>query len=205
MNRTFSTSDDSDFSFTISQSGDTFMNCSSIGQSFSDDNQSPLNDINLPNASPIKSGQQEPNGSSQSIGFESTVNESAFIMSREDSTSFNSSPVRETRAKFESNDNRSDQCGSMESGLGSSKRSIGKESLMEPNDAADFVISKFVQIHGKTNFSANTKFQQGNKNNSKSHNDVKLVGVCKRKTTARSSHDNLTSQHHSKDTKGQKI
>lgn len=210
IDQTFSDTDDLDSTFTISRYGDPSMNCSSNNeQSFSDNNQSPVqpkNDVGLP-TDPFDLNTTD-------ATFESTTDESAFMMTRQDSTS---SLTEESRTKFESSgklfigstaeSNQNEQCRSVESGLGSSKKSIGKESLNEPSDAAEVVIAKLVQMQkeGKTNFRINGKFQQGNKKNSKSHNDVKLAGVTKRKNPARSSFDIVSRQQHINDTNGQEL
>lgn len=201
MNRTFSDTDDLDSTFTISRNDDVSMNVSWNEESVSEDGQSPLKSRNgaqksqldtSPIASTSKSDRQRSHLSSNENSFDE------FMRTRTDSTS---SLNEESRSKFE---NKSKLYSTTQSSHGNRNRSFKSESD-EPYDPADVVISKLVKMQkdGQTNFRINSQFQQANRKNSKSQNDVKLVGVKKRKNTVKHTVEVGNREHPIKDTKSQ--
>ncbi len=198
MNRTFSDNDELDSTFTISRSADTSMfNCSSNGQSSSEDHNSFLNDT-LPIISESEERDEKLSSTSKELNFElnaGDANESEFLVTRDGSTS---SLTEESRSKFESNgklsieSSLSDNHASIKSESGSSQQRIGKESFNQSNDPTDALMAHLVQRENDGKPETRFKFQQCNKKNSKSYSDIKLTGgVSKRKYLGRSSHELL--------------
>lgn len=190
MNKTFSDTDHTDSTFTISKFTDISTNGSlNDAQSFSEDYGSPLKDQyssdsslqeTLPN--PVsKCEHQEPNISSKSneVTFVSTVDdteESAFALTEDDSShSLNG---------MHSESNGSAATESTVHTNGSSK--IGKESLNVPVDPVDAMMFKFVEM----------------KNNGKIN--IKKAGKNKRRNFSLTSQENLNQrQNNEKASKSQ--